>query len=140
MIKNLWGWGDEIRKNKTPKSKFTPEDWDKFEPFMINRLISMDHNLLGLVNELQEISNKEMLYDAYKDLTPKSYKWHKWVKGKKEKYPKELLIYLNDIFKLSTKEIKEYVELLSKEEIVDLLKRRGVDDKEIKKLIKVKNG
>ncbi len=40
------------------------------------------------------------------------------------------------IFKISTREIKEYIHILKQDDIKSILSSRGIDDDEIKKLLK----
>jgi len=47
-----------------------------------------------------------------------------------------LLTELADYFKLSQREIKDYMNILDKPEIKRILHQRGIEDKQIKKLLK----
>ena len=73
-------------------------------------------------------------YKLYLDVLPKKKTWDKYIKSKKEeKYDKNVLEYLARYYQVSNREVKDYLEILSKEEVSDILKKYGVDKKEIKK-------
>ena len=52
------------------------------------------------------------------------------------KYNKELLEYLSRWYKISKREVIDYLELLKKDEVIGILKKYGLTDKEAKKLLK----
>jgi len=60
----------------------------------------------------------EYLYNLYKDLIPQQYKYLKYIKAtKKKEYKPEDIEAVQAYFEISKKEAKEYIDLLSKEEI-----------------------
>lgn len=136
-IKNPFDWGNIIKNNKPFKLDIHEDEWDKFVPFILNKSLSMNPDLLDIINEGQEISDNHMLYDFYKEYIPPDRRWYTYQKSKKSKDLDELLNYLNSIFKLSNKEIKNYLKLLNKDQINDLLEKRGIEDKKRKKLLKL---
>ena len=105
---------------------------------MINRLLSMNKNYLELVNYIQTIpiTEKEKYYAIYCDLIPKNKIWNKYIKSGSTSKNKELINYMTLYFECSSKEVDEYLDLLSKEQIKDILSDFGIEDKEIKKLLK----
>ena len=61
----------------------------------------------------------------------------KYVKGKKiEKYNSDLIDFLATYFEISKDEVKSYMILFKKPEIIHILKKYGYNDKEIKKMTK----
>ena len=73
----------------------------------------------------------------YLDFLPKQKTFDKYIKGKKEgKYNKELLQYLSKWYGVSQREVTDYLELLQKDDVVVILKKYGLTDKEAKKLLK----
>lgn len=135
---NLFDWLKEINSKKSPIDSFSSEDWDQWNSYMVHRFLSMDPDLLELVNEVQKLppTDKKKIYSIYKEFVPKNNKWNKYVKSSVKQRNKELINYLKDYFQLSTREIKEYIELLGNEEILRILSQLGIENKTAKKLLK----
>lgn len=135
---NLFDWLKEINNKKSPVDSFSQEDWDQWNSYMVHRFLSMDPNLLELVNEVQKLppTDKKKIYSIYKEFVPKNNKWNKYIKSTLKQRNKELTEYLKDYFQLSTREVKEYMELLGDEEILRILSQLGIENKTAKKLLK----
>ncbi|MDC6464846.1 hypothetical protein PQZ39_00280 [bacterium] len=135
---NLFDWLKEINNKKSPVNSFTQEDWDNWNSYMVHRFLSMDPDLLELVNEVQKLppTDKKKIYSIYKEFIPKNNKWNKYIKSTLKQRNKELIEYLKGYFQLSTREVKEYRELLGDEEILRILSQLGIDNKSAKKLLK----
>ena len=130
-----------LKEQKVSWDKLSTMDKKTFEPFMVNRFLSMNMGLLELLNELQQFTIGQLsprdVYKLYLDVLPKKKTWDKYIKSKKEeKYDKNVLEYLARYYQVSNREVKDYLEILSKEEVSDILKKYGVDKKEIKKWLK----
>jgi hypothetical protein len=69
-------------------------------------------------------------------MIPKNNVWLKYVKGSRKKPNEILLQYIADFYTVSLGEAEDYIYLLKKEGIEDILEKSGVDDKERKKLLK----
>jgi hypothetical protein len=134
----LFDWLNEITVNKRKWSEFNEQDKDEFNPYMINRFLSMNKDYIELVNFVQNIpyTEKEKYYNIYRDLIPTRKVWLKYVKSKIKGPNTELVSIIADHFQVSQKEAKEYIEILGKDNIKLILNLRGIDDKEIKKLLK----
>ena len=134
----VFSWLQEVTYNKTPWDSFSSEQQKVFEPYMINRLLSMNKNYLELVNYVQTIpiTEKEKYYKIYCDLIPKEKIWNKYIKSGSSSKNKELMDYMTLYFECSSKEVDEYLNLLTKEQIKDILSDFGIEDKEIKKQLK----
>jgi len=130
-----------IKEKKTSWESLTDMDKKSFSPFIINRWLSMNLDLLPIINILQKytiglLSPKEV-YKLYLDFLPKKKTFDKYVKGKKEgKYNKELLQYLSKWYGVSYREVQDYLEILPKQEVLDILMKYGLTDKEAKNLLK----
>lgn len=135
---NLFDWLKEINSKKSPVDSFSQEDWDQWNSYMVHRFLSMDPNLLELVNEVQKLppTDKKKIYSIYKEFVPKNNKWNKYIKSTLKQRNKELTEYLKGYFQLSTREVKEYMELLGDEEILRILSQLGIENKTAKKLLK----
>jgi len=135
---NLFDWLKHINQYKTPIEKFTDKDWESFNSYMIHRFISMNREFIEVVNYVQELppQEKKMIYNVYREFIPKNNKWNKYIKSTNKEPNKELVLILKDHFNLSTREIKDYLKILDKQEISRILSNRGLEQKEIKQLIK----
>ena len=135
---NLFDWLKEINSKKSPVDSFSQEDWDQWNSYMVHRFLSMDPDLLELVNEVQKLppTDKKKIYSIYKEFVPKNNKWNKYIKSTLKQRNKELIEYLKDYFQLSTREVKEYMEMLGNKEILRILSQLGIENKTAKKLLK----
>lgn len=137
-INNIFDWLKEINYKKSPIDSFTNKDWDEFNAYMVHRFLSMNPDFLELVNEVQSLppTDKQQIYSIYKEYIPKNNKWSKYVKSTVKPRNKDLIQYLTNYFQLSTREIKEYLQFLDNKEVTKILSQLGIEDKEIKKLLK----
>lgn len=135
---NIFDWLKHINQYKTPSNKFTEKDWDVFNAYMIHRFISMDKSLIEVVNYVQEFPPQEkvMIYNIYKEFIPKNNKWNKYVKSKTKQPNKDLVEYIKNYFECSSKEAREYINILGNQEISRILNQIGLEKKEIKPLLK----
>jgi hypothetical protein len=134
----IFDWFQEVTYNKTSWDSFSNEQKKSFEPYMINRLLSMNKDYLELINYIQmlPITDKEKYYKIYCGLVPKKKIWNKYIKSSSSSKNKELINYMTLYFECSNKEVSEYLDLLSKEQIKDILYGFGIDDKKIKEVLK----
>ena len=122
---------DHIKNLHTKKrtwNDFNDEEKKSFNVFIINKALSMNPNYLGIVNMVQNftglnqvISPKEV-FNLYFSLLPNKFRFYKWIKGEKTKKDKEKAEYLAMHFKCSTKEAKDYLSLLDKKTINNIIK------------------
>jgi len=132
-----------IKEKKTPWESLSVMDRKSFEPFMVNRFLSMNMELLELVNELQmytigQLSPKDV-YKLYLEVLPKKRSFDKYIKAKgSDKYNDKVLEYLSRYFEVSHREVKDYLEILTKQDVVEIIQKYGVEKKEAEKLLKSK--
>ena len=69
-------------------------------------------------------------------MLPKKNVFLKYVKGSRKKINEQLLQYIANHFTISLGEAEEYIELLKKAGVEQILEKSGVEEKEIKKLLK----
>ena len=70
-------------------------------------------------------------------MTDNKFRFNKWIKGSKEKsYNPNLLVIVSTYFECSCKQAEEYLEFMPKKDIKILLKQIGLQDSEIKQLLK----
>ena len=130
-----------IKEKKTSWESLTDMDKKSFSPFIINRWLSMNMDLLPIVNILQKYTigllSARDTYKVYLDFLPNKKTFDKYIKGKSDgKYNKDMLKYLSTWYGVSQREIIDYMELLPKEEVLDILMKYGITEKAAKKLLK----
>jgi len=135
---NIFDWLKHINQYKTPVDKFSDKDWDVFNSYMVHRFLSMNKDYLEIVNYVQEYppQEKRAIYQVYKEFIPQNNKWNKYIKSKSKQPNKDLIIYIKNYFECSSKEAKEYINILDTPEINRILNNIGLSKKEIKPLIK----
>jgi hypothetical protein len=130
-----------IKEKKTSWESLTDIDKKSFSPFIINRWLSMNVDLLPIVNILQKytigVLSVRDVYKVYLEFLPKQKTFDKYIKGKSEgKYNSELIKLLSNWYKVSERECIEYLELLPKEEVLKIVMNYGIAEKDAKKLLK----
>jgi hypothetical protein len=137
-MENVFDWLKEINTKKTHPNEFINQDWDTWNSYMVHRFLSMNPDFIELVNEVQMLppTNKKQIYSIYREYIPKNNKWSKYVKSSIKDPDKDLVEYLKNYFKVSTREIKDYLKILDKKEVQSILNKQGLEEKEIKKLLK----
>jgi len=134
----VFDWLKQITYEKQPWDSFTEEDRISFNPYMVHRFLSMNPEYIEFVNLIQNIpyTEKEKIYKLYLYMIPKKNMFLKYIKSTKTKTREELLQHLASHYECSLREAYEYYHMHHSDTIKDILKKRGVDDKEIKKLLK----
>ena len=120
---------DHIKNLHTKKKnwdEFNDEEKNNFNIFIINKALSFNPNYLNIVNLVQkysagQITQKEV-FKIYFNLLPTKFRFYKWIKSKNEKKDKEKINNLAMYFECSTKEAKDYLTLLDKKTINNILK------------------
>ena len=135
-------WINQVLVHKKPWDSFSESDKKTFNAFIINRWLSMDIEFVEILNYFQKYSigtlEPKETYKLYCDVLPKGKRFNKYIKGKKsKKYNKELVNMLVNHYETSKLQVEEYIELLSKDEIISILKVYGVDKKTIKKYFNI---
>jgi len=136
--KNIFDWLNEITLHKTPAEEFADKDWENFNSYMVHRFISMNVYYTELANYAQSLmpNNKKQIYNFYKEMLPRRKSFFKYIKTNKKQPNKELLEKMTSYFEIGSSDASTYIELMTKEDMTDVLKEMGVEDKEIKKLLK----
>jgi hypothetical protein len=136
-IKTIFDWVKQISYDKEPWSSFSNEEQDMFNNFMINKIISMNPNYIELVAEIQEHQiPKDKLYQFYCQALPKQKFFNKYIKPTKQQYIKEVLSLLSEYFQISTREVLDYCNILTQQDVITILQQLGKEEKEIKNLLK----
>ena len=130
-----------ITWKKKPWSELTELDQKSFSPYLINRWLSMNSDLIEIVDMFQQYTigplSKKHVYQLYFDFLPKQKSFNKYIKGRKQdKYNKELVKLIAEHYQVAYNESEEYINLLNKDDITNILKQYGKNEKEIKGLLK----
>ena len=135
---SIFDWLKEITYNKSSWNSFTEEDRESFNPYMIHRFLSMNPDYVDFVNTVQTVpyTNKERVYNIYLYTIPKKDMWLKYIKSTKTKRQEAMLKHIATYYECSLGEAEEYADILKDTGVKSILKQLGVDDKEIKKLLK----
>tara|TARA_R110002020_G_scaffold474757_1_gene707039 strand:- start:910 stop:1332 length:423 start_codon:yes stop_codon:yes gene_type:complete len=117
------------------------EDQKSWNTFIINRALSFNSNYIDIVNHIQPHTGGQLtpaeIFKYYQDMLPTNFRFQKWIKGQKiNSYNPQLLIIVSTYFECSCKQAEEYLNVLGKKDTKLLLKQIGLQDSEIKKLIK----
>ena len=137
----IFNWINEILVSKKHWNEFTEDEQKKFSPFIINRWLSMDKDFLEIVNYFQKYSigtlEPREVYKWYCDMLPKGKRFNKYIKGKKDKkYNTELIDIMVTHFECSKSQVKDYLDLIAKNELIEILEKYGMNEKTIKRLLK----
>ena len=137
----IFNWINEILVSKKHWNDFTEDEQKKFSQFIINRWLSMDKDFLEIVNFFQKYSigtlEPREVYKWYCDMLPKGKRFNKYIKGKKDKkYNTELLNIMVMHFECSKSQVKDYLDLIAKNELIEILEKYGMNEKTIKRLLK----
>ena len=133
-------WINQILVYKKPWDSFSDTEQKTFSTFIINRFLSMDKEFIELVNYFQKYSigtlEPREVYKWYCDMLPKGKRFNKYIKGKKNKNDKDLIDILVKYFECSKLQVEEYIQIMDKEEIKNILEMYGVETKKIRKMLK----
>ena len=118
---------------------FTPEQQKQFNNYMIHKFLSMNPKYIEIVNYIQGLNIKESkkLYEVYCYMIPQSKNTYSpYIKSNVKKASVEVAQYIAEYFECSVTEAEEYISFTDKKWLESILITKGVDEKEIKKLIK----
>ena len=134
----LFDWLKEITGTKKAWSSFSDDDQKQFTPYMVHRYISMYEPYIEVANMAQLLphNDKEKIYQFYCTMIPKNNVWLKYVKGSRKKTNETILKYVSEYYTISLGEAEDYLPILKKEGVEYILEKSGVNEKEIKKLLK----
>jgi hypothetical protein len=137
MATNIFTILNYITWDKKLWDELTPEEKNCVQPFMINRYISMDKNYIEAVNVFQKYNlSPKSVYEFYLEIIPKRKTFLKYIKSNK-KSDQNILLLLSKHLQCSEREIKEYLDLINKDDIKELSNQINGDiSKKKSKLLK----
>ncbi len=123
-------------QNKNYWKNLTESDKKTWSNYMINRFLSMKMEWTDFVNEIQKLKlDSRMLYLVYSNTLPKGRQFLKYIKNKKQTiYNTQVVQKVSEYFEISQSESEDYLNLLSKEQIRELVSKYGYTDKELKQM------
>ena len=135
-------WINQVLIHKKSWNSFPESEQKTFNTFIINRWLSMDKEFIEIINYFQKYAigtlEPREVYKWYCDVLPKGKRFNKYIKGKRDKkFDKELVEIMSNHFECSKLQIKEYLELIDKEELKNILELYGIESKKIKKYLKL---
>ena len=136
--KNIFDWLQHITLYKTPASEFTDNDWENFNSYMVHRFISMSPYYVEVADYAQSMlpTMKKEIYNFYKEMIPKRKVWLQYIKTKSKQVNKELIEKIAEYYEVGTSDAHSYINVITDEEMSVILGEMGLDNKEIKKLLK----
>jgi len=139
MSKTIFEHIGNLTYKKVNPNTYIESDWKSYSPYMINKWLSMYKEYTYLIDQTQKYYSlsKDIHYKMLLGILPKKKVFTKYIKGKKvNKYNSDLIQFLATYFEISKDEVKDYMKLLEKPEIIRILNKYGYTDKEIRKMIK----
>jgi microsomal dipeptidase-like Zn-dependent dipeptidase len=147
-IKTVFDHIKEIKGNKNPEyyKNLSDADIKNFNKYVILMGLSMDQDAIinvSFISKYMDLLPNESFYKICCELTPKSYKYSKWIKSTKQQFSKTLLTLLSTHFKISRAEAYDYCVTYFKDEdkikeLIDILSGHGISDKNIEKILEGK--
>ena len=136
--KGLFDHINHITSNQTKDywNTLTESDKKTWSNYMINRFLSMKMEWTDFVNEIQKLKlAPRQLYLVYSNVLPKGKQYLKYIKKKKQTiYNTQVIQKVSEYFEISQSESEDYLKLLSKEQIRELVSKYGYTDKELKQM------
>ena len=127
-----------VHNKKTKWENFNEDEQKAYNTFIINKALSFNSNYLDIVNKIQHFTptSKES-FKYLQSMTSNKFRYNKWIKGgKSTKFNPNLIETISAYLECSRKQAEEYLGILEKKEIKTMLKHIGIQESEIKKLMK----
>ena len=136
---SIFDWIKAIIDTKPTWDSFTPEQQKQFNNYMVHRFLSMNPKYIEIVNYVQGLNLKDpkKLYDVYCFMIPQSKNTYSaYIKSNVKKASPEASQHVAEYFECSLTEADEYISYTDKNWLENILVAKGVDEKELKKLLK----
>lgn len=114
---------NNLTVNKEPFDVEDEGQVKSYEPYMINRFVSMTKAYTLLVNEINKYDvPKNVHYEYYLSALPKRKQFFKYIK-KNQKDEGEILKRLCLYYEIGKREAKQYLNLLSSEQVDEIYQK-----------------
>ena len=143
--KTLFDHINHIREKKTENyfDTLTDEDQKTFVNYMVNRFLSMDINLVEVIDQLQKHAvglKPKDYYRVLREVVPQGRAFHKYIKSTNDdKHNAELVNLVASHYEVSKLHAEEYIDVFKStengiNELEELCIKYGKEPKEVKKL------
>jgi hypothetical protein len=135
---NVFELANSLLTEKRDWEKLSEQDKKAFNSFMVIKFMGMNKDLCVLMNSLQDVISldSKTVYNIIKENTPKEKKYLAYINKTGKKDNEELISYIAKFYECSLREAKDYLSLLGKEDLKEILLNFSLDDKEIAKILK----
>jgi len=121
--------------------KLTEDEKKTADQYMINRFLSMNYPYLELVNEVQQLNLPiEQTYNLYVSIIPKQKMFLKYIGKKTKKGKDEPVDIICELLEIGKEEAKDYIKLLSKEQLKEITTQVKGTKNETSRPIKASTG
>lgn len=139
-VKNLFDHVNEIRVGKNPTyfSTLSEEDKKTWSNYMVCRVLSMQSDIVDVINELQYYQDKlqpEQFYRLCVSATPKGKGYFPYIKNSSEKYNKQLLTIMCAHFQDSNRNVVQYLRMMSRDDVRSILRKYGYNEEQIEDMM-----
>ena len=118
---NIFDYLKSMTENKDDLDFSNDEVSKGYQPYMINRYISMIDVFAEFVNEINKYDlPKDIHYNIYKSILPKRKLFFPYIKKSKDLDLEEKK-YIAKYFEIGLKEAEEHIKILSEEQIHEIL-------------------
>ena len=127
-----------VHDKKVKWEDLNEDEQKAYNTFIINKALSFNSNYLDVVNKIQHYTptSKES-FKYYQSMTTNKFRFNKWIKGQKTKsFNPHLIAIISTYLECSSKQAEDYLNILEKKEVKTLLKQIGLQEGDIKKLLK----
>ena len=100
----------------------------------------MDDDFIEIINYVQKYTIETLkpkdVYKLYCNLLPKGKRYNKYIKSRKdENYDNLLVSTMTNYFECSKLQANEYIGMMSREELKQILEMYGIEKKQVRKCL-----
>ena len=127
-----------VHNKKIKWEEFNEDEQKAYNAFIINKALSFNSNYLDIVNQIQHYTpTPKESFKYLQSMTSDKFKYNKWIKGQKTKFfNPHLIAIVSTHLECSSKQAEDYLNILEKKEVKLMLKQIGLQEGDIKKLLK----
>jgi len=114
-------------------------DRSSWNSYMVNRFISMNPDYVEVIASVQKYSpqlSPAIYFKLLQDILPRRKCYNRYIKSSTDKYDSKLIELLCREFEASSKQVKEYLKILTKENVKVILQKYALTPKEVKDILK----
>ena len=128
----------KVHDKKIKWEDLTEDQQKVYNTFIINRALSFNSNYLDIVNRIQHHTpTPKESFKYFQSMTDDKFRYSKWIKGQKTKsFNPQLIAIVSTHLECSSKQAEDYLNILEKKEVKIMLKQIGLQEIDIKKLLK----